>query len=139
MQSFKQNSELRKSKIMWQDIGAVIWTLSSCHETFINGQLFILPRRQYEATNIASVIQINIAKLINKLKKKNACTCRQLADNKKYNSIRKANNYQIIWQSLNSCSQEIICTSQRYQQRLIFGKYLLSFGSEYFVLKCMNL
>jgi hypothetical protein len=69
MQSFKQNSELRKSKIMWQDIGAVIWTLSSCHETFTNGQLFILPRGQYEATNIAGFVQINIAKLINKPKK----------------------------------------------------------------------
>jgi len=54
---------------MWQDTGAVFWTLSSCHETFTNGQLFNLPRRQYEATNIASVIQINIAKLVNKPKK----------------------------------------------------------------------
>lgn len=69
MQSGKQNSELRNSKIMWQDIGLVIWTLSSWHETVTNGQLFILPRRQYRTTNIASVSQINIGKLIKKTKK----------------------------------------------------------------------
>jgi hypothetical protein len=70
MQSDKQNSELRNSKIMWQDIGAVIWTLSSWHEKVTNGQLFVLPRRQYRTTNIASVSQINIGKLIKKTKKK---------------------------------------------------------------------
>jgi len=70
MQPGKQNSELRNSKIMWQDIGAVIWTLSSWHETVTNGQLFILPRRQYRTTNIASVNQINIGKLNKKTKKK---------------------------------------------------------------------
>jgi len=66
MQTGKQNSELRKSKIIWQEIGAVNWTLSSWHETVTNGQLFILPRRQYETTNVASISQINIAKLIKK-------------------------------------------------------------------------
>jgi len=69
MQPGKKNSELRNSKIIRQDIGAVIWTPSSWHETVTNGQLFILPRWQYRTTNIGNVNQINIGKLIKKTKK----------------------------------------------------------------------
>ena len=85
MQTGNQISELRNSKIMWQDIGAATWTLSSWPSmrggTVTNDQPFILPRRQYRTNNFAIINQINIGKLIKKTEKK-TCICPSLVSRK---------------------------------------------------------